>query len=267
MKIRMSSGTEPRVVRRLAALYDIHGNLPGLEAVLAEVEREQPDLVVVGGDVVSGPMPRETLERLCALAVPVRWVMGNGDRLALAAARSRLTLARAEGEAERADAWAAERLTPDQLELIAAFETVVEVEVEQLGAVLFCHGSPRSDEEKLTARTPPERLAGALAGVAAQTVVCGHTHVQFDRMSDTKRVVNAGSVGMPYEGRPGAFWLRLGPGVRLRETGLDVAAAAEAILATGYPDAQELVRNSLTEPVDPDWVARYFEGETEEAPD
>jgi putative phosphoesterase len=194
---------------RIAALYDIHGNLPALEAVLEEVEAEAPDLVVVGGDVVSGPSPGETLERLRGLALPVRWVMGNADRLVAA------------GETSHPDdARAVAALSGEQRAFLAGFEKTVSA-----GGVLFCHGSPRSDEEIITSLTPPERLQPMLDGVTERLVVGGHTHHQFRH----GRYVNAGSVGMPYEDEPGAFWLTVEDGEpRHRRT----AYAGATVLAT-----------------------------------
>ncbi|MDX6701245.1 MAG: hypothetical protein QOF26_1471, partial [Baekduia sp.] len=127
--------------------------------------------------------------------------------------------------------------------------------------VLFCHGSPRSDEEIITGLTGADRLAPMLAGVAETTIVGGHTHRQFDRQIAGRRVINAGSVGMPYEGDAAAFWALLGPAVELRRTAYDVEAAARIMRATGLPDVDELMlRESLLEPTDPDEVAAYFEG-------
>jgi putative phosphoesterase len=241
---------------RVAALYDIHGNLPALDAVLEELDAE---LVVVGGDVAPGPMVGDVLDRLAALDVPVRWVMGNGDREVLEGAGG---LAPAE-----LTAWTAQRLSDEQRGLLAAFEPTVELEVEGLGAVLFCHGSPRSDTEIITQITPPERLAPMLDDVAADVVVCGHTHHQFDRVVHGKRVVNAGSVGMPYQGAAAAFWLLLGPDVELRRTDYDVSAAVERMRATGMPDIDELMlRESLLEPVSSQWVAEYFERQATSPP-
>jgi diadenosine tetraphosphatase ApaH/serine/threonine PP2A family protein phosphatase len=98
-----------------------------------------------------------------------------------------------------------------------------------------------------------------LDGVSERVVVCGHTHRQFDRRLLERRLLNAGAVGMPYEGRAGAFWLMLGPEVELRRSEYDVAALLEAARASGYPDADELLRESLIEPADADEVADYFE--------
>ncbi len=138
---------------------------------------------------------------------------------------------------------------------MAGFEDVV-----RLDGALYCHGSPRSDEEIITALTPAERLAPMLAGVAEALVVCGHTHHQFELRAGEQRVVNAGSVGMPYEGRAGAFWLLVADGEpEPRHTDYDVEAAGAALRASGFPDVDDLIRESLVEPIDAASVARHFE--------
>ena len=190
---------------RVAALYDIHGNLPALEAVLAEVEEAEPDVVVVGGDVVLGPMPSETLELLLGLGERALFVRGNCDRLM----NEEVT----EGglNADRAR-WSAEQLERGQRAWLAGLPDTQSVDVDGLGATLFCHGSPRSDEEILTAISSELRVAEAVAGVSEPVVVCGHTHVQFDRLAAEKRLVNAGSVGMPYESLPAPTGRSSAPG-------------------------------------------------------
>ncbi len=216
---------------RVAALYDVHGNLPALEAVLADVERHGVEMLVCGGDVVWGPMPAECLGLLRNAGV--LWVRGNADRDVLA------------GSVQR-ERWCRERLDPDACKLVSSWPPTVALDVPGLGHVLFCHGSPRSDEEIITRETPEEHVAAALGGVDADVVVCGHTHVQFDRqLADGRRLVNAGSVGMPYEGTPEARWALLGPGVELMRTAYDAVAAADAILATGFPYARKMVEDSL----------------------
>jgi predicted phosphodiesterase len=203
----------------VACLYDVHGNLPALEAVLADPAFQSADVVVVGGDVLPGPFPLEVVESLEALGEPLRMLRGNGDR--------------------EPTEWDAERLGPGWVRQLAALPTTLTESVPGLGEVLFCHGSPRSDEEIMTAISPPERVRPMLDGVTQPVVVCGHTHVQFDRLVDGKRIVNAGSVGMPYEAEPGnAFWCLLGPGVELRRTPFAAGAAAARIVATGMPDAE-----------------------------
>jgi hypothetical protein len=154
------------------------------------------------------------------------------------------------------------RLTGSQRDWLGGLPETVGVKMTGLGSVLVCHGSPRSDEEILTAVSPDDRLRAALAGVDAAVVVCGHTHHQFDRRVDGVRLVNAGSVGMPYQGPPGAYWLLLGPDVAMRRTDYDVAAAAGAIRQSGYPDAEDTAANLLAPPP-ADEVAAFFEGVAE----
>ena len=230
---------------RIAVVSDVHGNLPALEAVLAEVEREGVDLVVSGGDVAMGPMPAECVDALRALERVV-WVRGNADRGA------------APPQYEPTVRWVRQRLGEERWELLSGAPLTARADVDGLGGVLCFHGTPRSDQEILTKVSPEGRVAEALAGVAERVAVHGHTHVQYDREVAGRRVVNAGSVGSPYEGRRGAFWALLGPEVELRRTEYDVEAAVEAIRATGYPGAEELV-GWLLEPPDPDETSRFFE--------
>jgi predicted phosphodiesterase len=251
-------------VIRVAALYDIHGNLPALEAALAELEPEQPDLIVCGGDVVPGPMPIETIERLRGLGDRVRYVMGNGDREVLAAYDAGHRAAEADGLVERWRNWVAEQLGPEHRDFLASFAPQVRVTVEDLGVTLFCHGSPRSDEEIITTITADERLEPML-DVEVEVVVCGHTHAQFDRRTPRgKRVINAGAVGMPYEGRPGAYWLLLGPEVSLRRSDYDVDVAVQRMSATGFPELAEMLKESLLEPLPQAEVAEIFERQATE---
>ena len=134
-----------------------------------------------------------------------------------------------------------------------------DIEVDGLGRVLFCHATPRSDEEIITRVTPEERVLEALAGVDADVVVCGHVHVAYDRRVGSVRVVNPGSVGLPYEGAPGAYWALLGPGVEHRRTDYDWRAMLECARALRFPQLDELARPSFLEPADPAEVTEHFE--------
>jgi len=154
--------------------------------------------------------------------------------------------------------WLLAQLTPEEHALAEAWPETLTLEVDGLGSTLFCHGTPRSDLEAITAITSDDRLREILSGVEERTVVCGHTHHQFDRRVDETRVVNAGSVGMPYEGRPGAYWALLGPDVEFRRTEYDLAAAAEAIRATSYPDPEEKIE-LLASPHSADEAAEVLE--------
>jgi predicted phosphodiesterase len=248
---------------RVAALYDIHGNVPALDAVLADVDRAGVDLIVWGGDVAAGPLPVQTLARMRERGG--RWVMGNADREMVQDFDAGGQPSDSDDEMQRTMLWAVAQIDRADRDYLAAFEPTVTIDVDGLGPTLFCHGSPRSDEEKITRATPQERLAPMLEGVEERTVVCGHTHQQFDLRCGEQRVLNAGSVGMPYEGAAAAFWLLLGPDVELRRTDYDVPAGVETLRASGMPDVERiLLQESLIEPVDPTWVTRYFEtGETE----
>jgi len=205
---------------RVAALYDIHGNLPALEAVLAVVDAE---VIVVGGDAVAGPWPSETLERLRELGERVRFIQGNADR--------ELTSELPGLAPSEAIDFVRAQLTENQIGFIGSWPLTESLEVDGLGPVLFCHATPRSDDEILTRISAEERWRDALAGVEEPTVVCGHTHVQFDRRIGGIRLVNSGSVGMPYEAEPGAYWTLLGPDVELRRTAYEPGD----IKATGWP--------------------------------
>jgi putative phosphoesterase len=232
---------------RIAALYDIHANLPALDAVLADVAREGVDLVLVGGDVMPGPMPRPALARLQSLGVGAHFIRGNGDRECLAEVEGRVSpMPESSRQLLR---WCRAELTPAQLDFVATWPETLRLEVPGLGSVLFCHATPRNDEEIVTRLMPDDLLRPILDGVA-DVVVCGHTHMQFDRVVGTTRVVNAGSVGMPFEQPAGAYWLRLGPGIELRRTTYDLAAAAEAVRCTAYPSAEEFARVNVLEPPD-----------------
>ena len=176
----------------IATLYDIHGNLRALEAVLAEIPDDAT--ILVGGDIVAGgEQPGETLERLRALGDRVVWIRGNADRELMPGEEGLASPEFLEG--------ARSQLTEEQLEFLYGLPPAV-----QLGNVLYVHASPRNDEDIFTERTPEERIASLFADVEADVVVCGHTHTQFERVIAGKRVINSGSVGMPYEEEAGAYW-------------------------------------------------------------
>ncbi|HEX4324283.1 MAG TPA: metallophosphoesterase family protein [Gaiellaceae bacterium] len=177
----------------VAALYDIHGNLAALEAVLAEVPDDAT--ILVGGDVVGGgEQPAEVLERLRALGDRVVWIRGNADR----------ELDPSEPGLAPAGALHATRaaLSQEQIDFLLGNPPTA-----QIGDVFYCHASPRNDVDVFTERTPEERIAFLFEDLDVPTVVCGHTHTQYERKVAGVRVVNAGSVGMPYEEESGAYWL------------------------------------------------------------
>ena len=248
-------------MRHVAALYDIHGNLPALEVVLAELQADPPDAVVVGGDVCAGPMPVEVLRCLCELPWEVHWLRGNADRTVVMGFDGTIPAEVAEHPLYQGDAWVGTFLSRPERDFLDSLPALVALSIEDLGPVLFCHGTARSDEERVTVLTPPERLARILGEAAADVMAGGHTHRQFDRSVDGRRMINAGSVGRPYERRPGAYWLRLGPDVRLMHTPYDTAAADEAFHARGYPAADLMFATG-----DPDAVAERYERTSDQPP-
>jgi len=232
---------------RVAALYDIHGNLPALEAVLSELERESVDVIVLGGDCIHGPQPEETLRRLRALEDRALWLRGNTDRL----------IAADEGN-DGLHRWVAAAIGAEGIAFLEGLPLTQRLEIDGLGDTLFCHATPRDDEEIVTPLTPHERLAAILEGVSADTVVVGHTHMQEDRTVGRIRWVNAGSVGLPYEDEIQAFWALLGPDIELRRTSFDVEATIRAFEAVGREDAVRFAENFRTAPSRRE-AAEYFE--------
>lgn len=237
---------QERNLARVGVLYDIHANLPALEAVLHDLRQAGVGRVVVGGDVLPGPMPRETIARLLNLDIPVHFIRGNGDREVLARMQGAELSALPE-QAREAVAWTAGQLLPCHEELLAGWPETLRLRIHGLGEVLFCHATPRNDTDVFTRRTPESRLRPLLAGLDVPLVICGHSHMQFDRMIGGIRVVNAGSVGMPF-GEPGADWLLLEPGVRLRRTRYDLERAAGRIRKTEYPQADDFAARNVLHP-------------------
>jgi putative phosphoesterase len=236
-------------VMRVAAIYDIHANLPALEAVLEDIRQAKVDQIVVGGDVLPGPMPRETIACLLALDIPVQFIHGNGDREVLAQMRGEESewYRSAREQWREPVRWSAEQLRPEDEELLAAWPEKFRIKIPGLCEVLFCHATPRNDTEIFTRLTPEERLLPVFEKLDVAVVVCGHTHMQFDRTVGAIRVLNAGSVGMPF-GEPGAYWLLLGPNVELRHTRYDLAKAAERIRETKYPQAEDFAARNVLQP-------------------
>jgi len=234
------------------ALYDIHGNVDALEAVLADPRASSPDAVVVGGDAVPGPFAAATLARLEALPARVHWIRGNGEREVAAAA---------DGPAPADDDMAAVTAALTAAELgddraRALGELLLTLELD---GVLYCHATPRRDDEIITRLSRPERWSDALAGIDAALVVAGHTHQQDDRRVGDARFVNAGSVGLPYEGDGAACWLWVAHGVPdPRRTAYDAAGAGRRMLAAGWPDEQS-IDAALIDPVEAIVVTRIFE--------
>jgi predicted phosphodiesterase len=233
----------------IAAIYDIHANAPALEAVLEEIRCSDVDGVVIGGDVLPGPFPRECIEQLLELEIPTRFLRGNGDREVLAQMSGIGSdwYQRAPENQREPIRWCAQQLQTEQQRLLESWPATLRINIPSLGEVLFCHATPRSDTEIFTRSTPDECLLPIFGPHGVSMVVCGHTHMQFDRQIGSTRVINAGSVGMPF-GKPGADWLMLGPTVQLRHTDYDLGKASCRIIDSTYPQAREFAARSVLQP-------------------
>ena len=248
---------------RIAALYDIHGNLPALEAVLAEIQQEAFDGIVIGGDAVVGPMPSRTLSLLQRLTVPTYFIHGNAEsevlRLLAGSADRRLP-----APVEEVTRWVAHQLTPEQIQFLSSWQMTQILEIDGWGQVLFCHASPRNDRDVFTRLTSTEKLLPLFDELAASLVVCGHTHMQFDRTIGSLRLVNAGSVGMPF-GKTGADWLMIDEKLVFRHTDYNLAQAAERIRQTDYPQAGDFAANNvLHSPTEADALAVFTQMENDQ---
>ena len=241
----------------VAVLYDIHGNLPALEVVLGDLAKVNAERVVVGGDVVPGPMPREALAALLDLDLPTEFILGNGEIAVLAEREGKDSgVPSAYREIIR---WNAAQLSPRDVELLRGWPEMLCMDIAGLGDVLFCHASPQNPHDIFTRLTPEDRMVPVFTGSDADVVVCGHTHMQFDRTIGSVRVVNAGSVGMPY-GEPSAYWLLLGPQVEFRRTEYDLDNAAARIRQTQYPDAKEFAAHNVLVPPSEEKMLEAFGG-------
>lgn len=228
---------------RVATIYDIHGNLPALEAVIANLRHEKVDRIVVGGDVFPGPLATDCLDLLTQLDIPADFIRGNGDR-AVIDMMHHIDPVSVPQQAWPAIKWNADHLNESQLAILESWPPTTRMKVDGIGEVLFCHATPQSDRPIFTRRTAEEKLLPIFAAIDADLVVCGHTHMQFDRTVGSLRVVNSGSVGMPF-GDPGAYWLLLDNGVNLRRTEYDREAAADRIRNSGYPQSNDFAERNV----------------------
>jgi len=231
---------------RIAALYDIHGNLPALDAVLADARRERVDLLVIGGDVYPGPMAHECVDRILSCGIPYRAIAGNGERGVLEATEGKRDEA-LPGEVHAVIDWSAATLTSAHARVLREWPPSLRMDVPGVGRVLFVHATPANDVDIFTERTPEDVLRRTFAGVDADVVLCGHTHIQFTRDVDACRIVNAGSVGMPFDAA-GAYWALIDSGVDFRVTPYAADRAAQLLRQSDYPSVATFVDRYVLNP-------------------
>lgn len=241
---------------RIAALYDIHGNLPALEAVLRDVAGQDCDRVVIGGDVLPGPMSSECLAAIAKLPVPVDCIRGNCENAVLQqlSGKEPHGLPQSAREAMR---WVGRQLTQEQVDWIARWPLSITLSTD-VGDVFFCHATPRDDNEIFTRRTPEEPLLPVFSGIGAAAVICGHTHMQFDRRIGKLRVVNTGSVGMPF-GRTGAFWVLIESDIQLRCTSYGLEEAAARIRNAPFPLARDFAERCVLRPPSEEEMLKLYQ--------
>lgn len=236
----------------IAALYDIHGNIDALKAVLSDLEAEAIDLIVIGGDIAWGAFPAEAVALIQSLGERAKVIRGNADREVLSPAPSEEP-----DWIDEVNVWCLEQLTPQQRTFLDSLPLTESV-TTSFGEALFCHATPTSDEEIFTAITPEGDVRALLGDAQQELIMCGHTHSQFDRRVGQHRVINAGSVGMPYEDQPGAYWAIIGDEVEFRRSEYDYAAAAERTLMSDCPHG-ETFANGIISPPAKDEATKRFE--------
>jgi predicted phosphodiesterase len=228
---------------RIAAIGDVHGNLPALEAVMEEINEENVDGIVVCGDTIAGPLPTETLALLQESRIPVHFLRGNHDSdvVRFLSGQEPGGMVAKDDDAAR---WEAGKLTREQKASLLTWPATVEMQLDPWGKALFCHATPCSDTHVFSGLTPDEVVMPVFGGLDASLVVCAHTHMQFDRVIAGVRVVNTGSLGMCV-GRTGADWLLIDDGIRFRHTDFDLDQASERIRQSDYPKVEDFVQNRV----------------------
>lgn len=216
---------------RDAVLFDVHGNLKALDAVLAEARAEGFDRLLFGGDLVLfGPEPAACVDRLRGLGDQLVAIKGNTDRYVI-------------DRQDEVTGWA-DALGEDRLAWLNSLPAQLALPEQD---ALLVHATPRGDEEMLMPETPASEAAKMLTGVSQHTLLCGHVHIQYRRPLAGHEVINPGSVGMPLDGDPRAAWAVISDGqLELRRVSYDVEAVADRVEREGGPFADMVARRLRT---------------------
>lgn len=231
---------------RVAAIYDIHANYSALKAVLDDIESNNVKKVIVGGDLAWGPEPRQVMDLLMEYKNEFYFISGNADREVAFRYGKEQGLDDIVAELNH---WCADQLTGEHIHFLKNLSEKISINIEGLGETLFVHGSPRNDEEAIRVNTPIEEIRPMIKNVSQNIIVCGHTHIQFDRTIDQTRIINAGSVGLQSRA-DGACWVLLGPDVECKITRYDTKEAAKRILQSNFPYKEEFADHYLNPPYD-----------------
>lgn len=228
---------------RIASISDIHANPFALDAVLQDIKAHLVDLIVVCGDVIAGPLPGRTLALLQQLAIPAQFILGNAENEYLRYLSGK-PIGGLSDHSDLITHWIATQLSDADQQWIHQWLTTWSIQIPPLGTLLFCHATPESDTDIVTRRTSDEKIAAHLIETPASVIICGHTHMQFERTVGTTRWVNTGSVGMPF-GKVGADWLLIDDDIHFMHTDYDTQQAALAMQQTDYPDIQTFIEHNI----------------------
>jgi len=242
---------------KVAALYDIHGNLPALEAVFHEIAQFNIDFIIAGGDILLGPMPGECLDRLFTSGIPTSFIRGNCENAVLKALANE-DISQFPDPIRNKIKWTADSLQPKHINEISKWPATIRTTIDGVGDVLFCHATPESDTDIFTHRSPRSKLKKIFESVNVPLVVCGHTHIQFDLHVGKTRIVNAGSVGMPF-GKAGAYWVLLDDDVAFRHTPYNYIEAAQLLRKSGYPESEAFAHENVLNPPSEEYMLRLLE--------
>lgn len=241
-------------MKKLAVLADIHGNSVALRAVLSDLARQGgADAIIILGDLaVFGPDPVGVLNLLRQLSSAF-YVRGNTDRY--------LTEGNYPGQPHGTDwqaqvldsfPWTARALGRSGLNFLASLPARQLLRLSPQHTILAVHGSPRSDEENIRPDTPVAELVPMINGQAYNLLLCAHTHLPCDRMVAGRRVVNVGSVGLPFDGDPRASYalVNLRPGgeyfLQFRRVSYDIEEVVRQLMAFNHPTADVSAYNLRT---------------------
>jgi predicted phosphodiesterase len=236
---------------RVAVLGDVHGNSVAFASVLEEIRADPPDLVVINGDLSWGPEPEATLA-LADVIEGALFVRGNAESALLRLAADPSL------DPSDTETWMLEHHAPDRLAAIERYAGAVSIEVDGVGRVFACHGSPRGDQEIVTPQTPDDRMRALLEGRELDVLVTAHVHLQFKREVLGITSMNAGSVGLQYGDEPAAYWAEIGPEISLRRTPYDVGEAERRVRSSGIPTADRIVQ-MLREPPSAEEIVEHAE--------
>jgi putative phosphoesterase len=192
----------------LAILSDIHGNLPALEAVLADLTNFEIDHVIVPGDVINfGPFSRQTAELVIEKGWPV--IRGNNEFFLIDYKTPRAPNEWNDAVQFAPTAWLIQQFDRKLRTTIGAWPDALNLRFRDAPPILVCHGTSQSPWDSIYSTLTDEEIEKLLSSVEADFVICGHTHLPMDRQADKWRIFNPGSVGVPLDGLHSASYMIL----------------------------------------------------------